>query len=413
MSNAIDLRQAVAMPIASKATMSTYLPITAGNYADNSVARIIVSSGGAWADLRESVFRGTITFTGASGASGTMDGSFHSMLQAVRVYSNQSGALLEEVSNYNVLADVLKKTRYGPGALGSTFNMTEGFPLMGAQVNATAGTGRTIAITSTLTQSFDFAIRLESFFNHLPTHFPLCHTGGLIYEFVFAPFADVLASNTNLTSYAVSGIKMMVPTIAYPEEFNADFRQAVQAKGAIAMTGQARALISRYNLSGAETSVSIPLSIRAQSLKAIVLAFNAPSSATTCTVGARLSVNPKVQLRAGNEVQPQVPLYGDVEHVNELALLKNVLVDGEVDDVSTYYTFDNFAAGQAQAAYCIVLSDAMAKKVRDGLKSGDLASLYLDCQSISLNSTACVASVYGIYDQDLLIGADKNVTRVY
>lgn len=106
--------------------------------------------------------------------------------------------------------------------------------------------------------------------------------GGLIVELTLAPASEVLfgtGTETTPPAYELNGVEFVVPVINFSDTVNTSFKQMISTQGSVSMSSTSYQTFLFPVTTGGGT-ISIPLALRARSLKALYFMFVPNGSAT-------------------------------------------------------------------------------------------------------------------------------------
>ncbi len=255
--------------------------------------------------------------------------------------------------------------------------------------------------------SIEFEIPIINVLSSLKTYTPGMLLGGvgLTFEILLAANRDVLtpAIEASACTYTITNPSLIVPTIEYDSAVNSSLVSMMDKVGSVSLSTQAfESMI--YPVANSTSSLSIPLSFKKRSIKAIYV-YSGSNSAqnvrTTCGRN-RLRIT-KMQLRNGADYYPLQPCDTDqvafVETLRGFGRLNDLKLGSKIND----YSFNATAALGGQACFSLDLESAALSFIESGLNNANTGSqLYLDLQTTG-NNDILAGNVYiwCLYDETL------------
>lgn len=257
--------------------------------------------------------------------------------------------------------------------------------------------------------SIEFEIPLINVLSSLKTFTPGMLLGGvgMTFEILLASNRDVLtpAIEASPCTYTITNPSLIIPTIEFDSAVSASLVGMMDKVGSVSLSTQAfESMI--YPVGADTSSLSIPLSFKKRSIKAIYV-YSGSNSAqnvrTTCGRN-RLRIT-KLQLRNGADYFPSQPCDTDqvafVETLRSFGRLNDLKLGSKIND----YSFNVTAAQGGQACFGIDLDSAALSFIESGLNNANTGSqLYLDLQTNG-NNDILAGNVYiwCLYDETLTI----------
>lgn len=213
------------------------------------------------------------------------DGGIWAIIQRFRIICRNSGAILEDVNNYNLLHNTLFKYQTDPSKLPH-HNAVSGTP-PSMEILATYAEGPPIVVTNNVPtykpeQSRGFAgntaasdmtlcMPLISGFlsNTKGLYLPLGASGGIEIEITLASALSCMVADTDV-NYKVKSAHLFAPIVHITgDDFSASMAQMVSVMGGLSMTGSTyENFVSNTDDAAGEKVVNIPVQCR--SLRALM-----------------------------------------------------------------------------------------------------------------------------------------------
>lgn len=258
-----------------------------------------------------------------------------------------------------------------------------------------------------------FEIPLLNVFSWLNCYTPSFALGGqgVIFELQLASNRDVFCPCQNNTqpTYSLSNVALLAPCIEFDSQVYGAFNQMVQSAGSVSLSTVSYEN-QVYPVANATNSLSVPLSFKKKSLKAIY-AFVIPSAAAgirTCSSREFINIS-NCQLKLGSQYFPLQPinspenaLYETLKSVNKLSDVRNTCI---VDN----YNWRQSGANGGVFVLGIDLESSPLSFMENGVdnqETGQQMYLNLIC------SNALPASnlyIYAMFDSTLTILPNKDV----
>jgi hypothetical protein len=250
--------------------------------------------------------------------------------------------------------------------------------------------------------------------------------GGCVLELTLAPTNQVFHSMNTAAAYtgdySISAVEVIIPTLAYPDTVTQQFRELLQQTGSISMSSRSfQTYVSPY--ASNQTSLEIPLSMRARSLKALYFFFQSnPTNTTTCRTSAREvpSALGSYQLRIGGNYYPNAPVqYNPVANGRNISetyveVLKSF---AKLNDIrlGNVIGVENFVANQANGGSFMMGLD-LESDALSFLESGvDTATnslnMYLQITRAPLVEGSVV--IYAMFDNTLTVLSNGNLVQTH
>lgn len=248
--------------------------------------------------------------------------------------------------------------------------------------------------------------------------------GGFIIEITLSPSLDVLnaADASTATAYTLDQVEIIAPVIQYPESVVQSFKQMVQAQGSVSMSSVSfQSFIHPFTGKGATQNLSIPLAIRARSLKALYFFFQATSPAAGNSRSAARSfpadtANTSYQLQIGSQYYPaQNVLLSTLNIADSVAELEKSV--SKLSDIrhGSVMNADNFvlsAAGGGTSLFGIDLEASATSFLENGINTADNSlTMYLNINGLHAipNDVAHNVHIFAMFDNTISILPNGNL----
>lgn len=248
--------------------------------------------------------------------------------------------------------------------------------------------------------------------------------GGFIIEITLSPSLDVLntADGATATAYTLDQVEIIAPVIQYPESVVQSFKQMVQAQGSVSMSSVSfQSFIHPFTGKGATQNLSIPLAIRARSLKALYFFFQATSpDAGNSRSGARSfpanANNTSYQLQIGSQYYPaQNVLLSTLNIADSIAELEKSV--SKLSDIrhGSVMNADNFvlsASAGGTSLFGIDLEASATSFLENGINTADNSlTMYLNINGLDAipNTVAHNVHIFAMFDNTISILPNGNL----
>lgn len=242
--------------------------------------------------------------------------------------------------------------------------------------------------------------------------------GGIIVELTLAPNSDVFHMTTSGAAqgaYTVSNVEFLAPVIQYPESVVMAFKQMVAQMGAVSMSSTTYQNFT-YPYSSTPSSLSIPIAMRARSLKALYFYFDETVTGTDKNQLARQSpTTAQYYLRIGSQYFPaSVVTYSTTTNNYAEAgieLYKSVskLADVRHGSVLNRQNFGLTKANGGVAIFGIDLEASAVSYLESGINTADNSlTCYLEIVSIT-GVTAGNVQIFALMDNTISVLSNGNL----
>lgn len=220
-------------------------------------------------------------------------GGIWSIIQRFRIIDRNSGAILEDVNNYNLLHSTLFKYQTDPsklahhnavsGTAGNLIGSGNDPSAVGYQVKYDASESRSFA-TNTEASKMTLCCPLISAFlsNTKGLYIPLGASGGCEIELTIASALQCMKGATDV-NYKVLSCNFIAPIVHITgDDFGSSMSQMVSVMGGLSFTGSTyENFVSNYS-AGGEKVVNIPIQCR--SLRALMTVSRTTTQVSLATV---------------------------------------------------------------------------------------------------------------------------------
>jgi hypothetical protein len=293
--------------------------------------------------------------------------------------------------------------------------------LSSSAVHAPTGT-----VSTTFYQpSKTYAIPLLSIITNFNVFFPALLTQGLMIEIMFAnnPFYSINPAVSAAANWTITGIEALCPVVTYPESVVGGLKNVLGAAGALNLSSMSF-LNYQYPYAVGQTSVSVPIAIKARSLKYLMFFFDPTDSDASIPPCAR--DYPRTdntvwswQLRTqGGQLFPQKPVSNQMWSNQAESMLELTRAFNNTTDVrhGSAVSYSNYTLPYNQGGLwhtCVDFEGSQGQEfIESGMDTQNGNLIYLEINGIS-PAVAGNVQIFACYDASvsILANGDLVMTR--